>query len=302
MSHLAQNSIIRRMDKQPVILVHGGAGAWEEDLKRLAAGKLACRDAAKAGQEVLLAGGSALDAAEVAVRVMEDSPALDAGRGSYLNARGEIEMDAMIMDGRTLDIGAVAAVKRMRYPISLARELLSLPDTNFLVGPGAESFADSIGFPRCEHEDLLVDPAAWQDEIPATSNDTVGSVARDKEGNLAAATSTGGTRAKLPGRIGDSPLVGSGAFADNHSAAVSATGRGEELMKLVISKLVCDYVSAGLTANEACQAAIRQLGRRMNGRGGLIAIDFNGRVGFGYNTYAMPYAYVIGEEDIVIGQ
>ena len=135
------------MLKKPVIIVHGGAGPWE-DLDRLQPGQIACEAAAQAGQKVLLDGGSALDAVEVAVRVLEDSPALDAGRGSYPNARGEIEMDAMIMDGRTLDIGAVAAVQRMRYPVSLARELLSVQDTNFLVGPGAESFADSIGFQR----------------------------------------------------------------------------------------------------------------------------------------------------------
>lgn len=297
-----QNSIIRRMFKIPVILVHGGAGAWEEDLKRLADGKLACEDAARAGQAVLLDGGSSLDAVEVAVRVMEDSPVLDAGRGSYLNARGEIEMDAMIMDGRTLEIGAVAAVQRMRYPISLARELLSLHDTNFLVGPGAESFADSIGFPRCDHEDLAVNLASWGGETTAPTSDTVGAVALDVAGNLAAATSTGGTRGKRPGRIGDSPLVGSGAYADNLSAAVSATGQGEALMKIVISKLVCDFVSAGLNAHDACRAAMRYFGRRVNGQGGLIAVDTQGRVGFAYNTFAMPYAYVIGDEEITVGR
>ena len=162
MPHQNQNSIIRWMKNKAVILVHGGAGAWEEDLNRLKAGRIACEAAAQAGQAVLLGGGSALDAAEVAVRVLEDGPSLDAGRGSYPNARGEIEMDAMIMDGRTLDIGAVASVQRMRYPISLARELLSLHNTNFLVGLGAESFADSVGFPRCDHEDLIVDPASWE--------------------------------------------------------------------------------------------------------------------------------------------
>ncbi len=290
------------MQTKPVIVVHGGAGAWEEDLKHLAAGKLACQEAAKAGQVVLLDGGSALDAVEVAVRVMEDSPVLDAGRGSYLNARGEIEMDAMIMDGRTLEIGAIAAVQRMRYPISLARELLALHDTNFLVGPGAESFADSIGFPRCDHEDLVVDPASWGSETAAPTSDTVGAVARDIGGNLAAATSTGGTRGKRPGRIGDSPLAGSGAYADNLSAAVSATGQGEALMKIVISRLACDFVSAGLDAHDACRAAIRYLGRRVDGQGGLIAVDAQGRVGFAYNTFAMPYAYVVSEDEIILGR
>lgn len=289
------------MLKKPVIIVHGGAGPWE-DLDRLKPGQIACEAAAQAGQKVLLDGGSALDAVEVAVRVLEDSPALDAGRGSYPNARGEIEMDAMIMDGRSLDIGAVAAVQRMRYPVSLARELLSLPDTNFLVGPGAESFADSIGFPRCEHEDLIVDPTAWDPDAVGPMSDTVGAVARDAEGNLAAATSTGGTRAKLPGRVGDSPLIGAGAYADNLNAAVSATGRGEELMKILASKLVCDFVSAGLEAQDACQSAIRILDNRVNGKGGLIAIDGNGLIGFAYNTNAMPHAYAIGDSSITVGQ
>lgn len=290
------------MQTKPVLVVHGGAGAWEEDLKRLVAGKDACKEAAEAGQVVLLDGGSALDAVEVAVRVMEDSPALDAGRGSYLNARGEIEMDAMVMDGRTLDIGAVAAVKQIRYPISLARELLALINTNFLVGSGAEAFADSIGFPRCDHNDLLADPSIWNSGSSGQTNDTVGAVALDAGGNLAAATSTGGTRAKLPGRVGDSPLVGAGAYADNLSAAVSATGRGEDLMKILISKLVCDFVAAGLAAQDACQSAIRLLDKRVSGQGGLIAIDVQGRIGFAYNTYAMPYAYVIGETSITVGQ
>lgn len=290
------------MQNEPVILVHGGAGAWEETLERLKVGKAACEAAAKAGQSVLLQGGSALDAAEAAVRVMEGDPSLDAGRGSYLNLQGEIEMDAMIMDGRTLDIGAIAAVQGICYPISLARALLTLENTNFLVGSGAESYAESIGIPRCNHEELLVDPAFWENEAGAPTSDTVGAVVRDGAGNLAAATSTGGTRGKLPGRIGDSPLVGSGAYADNLSAAVSATGRGEQLMKIVISKLVCDFVAAGLPAQGACTSAIHLLGKRVNGQGGLIAVDRNGRIGFAYNTYAMPYAYAIGESAVIVGQ
>ena len=290
------------MKKNPVVLVHGGAGAWEADLKRLEAGRNACDAAALAGQTVLLDGGSALDAVEVAVRVMEDSPALDAGRGSYLNANGEVEMDAMIMDGLTLGLGAVAAVRRVLYPISLARELLAVDGTNFLVGYGAELFADSIGFPRCEHSELLVDPSIWGNQPAGITRDTVGAVALDREGNLAAATSTGGTRAKLPGRVGDSPLIGSGGYADNLTAAVSATGRGEDLMKILISKQVCDFVAAGLPAHEACQAAMRMLDQRVGGAGGVIAVDAAGRIGVAYNTYAMPYAYAVGADSVAGGQ
>jgi beta-aspartyl-peptidase (threonine type) len=290
------------MQKDFVILVHGGAGAWEQAPGRLEFAKEACRAAAQAGQLVLLDGGSALKAAEAAVRVLEDDPNLDAGRGSYPNIRGDIEMDAMIMDGRTLDIGAVAAVQRIRHPISLALTLLTVENTNFLVGTGAEVYADEIKFPRCEHNDLLADPAFWSSETEIVTSDTVGAVVRDSPGNLAAATSTGGIRGKLSGRVGDSPLVGSGAYADNLTAAVSATGRGEGLMKIVISKLVCDFVAAGLSAQEACQAAINHLDERVQGEGGLIAIDNQGRIGFAYNTTAMPYAYAMGSGAIIIGQ
>ncbi len=289
------------MQKKPVIVVHGGAGSWQEDLVRLQVGLEACEVAARAGQAILLDGGSALDATEVAVRVLEDSPALDAGRGSYPNAQGLIEMDALIMNGRTLAIGAVAAVQRVRYPISLARELLNIDDVNILVGHGAEQFADRIGFPRCELEDLLVDPVQWSRTTSNPISDTVGAVAFDNKGDLASATSTGGTKAKLPGRVGDSPLVGCGGYADNLTAAVSATGRGEDLMRLVISKQVCDFVGAGLSAQDACQAAINLLERRVNGRGGLIAIDAKGQVGFAFNTFAMPCAYAIGDAPISRG-
>jgi beta-aspartyl-peptidase (threonine type) len=290
------------MKNIPTILVHGGAGPWEKDPRRLIFAKTACKIAVQTGQAVLLDGGNALDAVEAAVRVLEDDPTMDAGRGSYLNAHGEIELDAMIMDGRTLNIGAVASVKRVRNPISLARTLLALENTNFLVGIGAESYADSIDFPRCNFEDLLVDPDFWLNDSNGLTSDTVGAVARDAFGNLAAATSTGGTRGKLPGRVGDSPLVGSGAYADNLSAAVSATGHGEDLMKIVISKLVCDFVTAGLSAREACISAIRILDKRVGGSGGLIAVDKDGEVGFAYNTNAMPLAYATGEDAIKTGQ
>jgi beta-aspartyl-peptidase (threonine type) len=289
------------MQKDPVIVVHGGAGAWEQAPERLVLAKKACHTAAQAGQTVLLKGGTALDAVEVAVRMLEDDPNLDAGRGSYPNVQGEIEMDAMIMDGRSLDIGAVAAVQKIRNPISLARTLLTVENTNILVGTGAASYADSIKFQRCDTKDLLVDPALWSGEAENPTRDTVGAVVRDIYGDLAAATSTGGTKGKRPGRIGDSPLVGSGAYADNLSAAVSATGRGEELMKIVISKLVCDFVAAGLSAQEACHAAIRNLDKRVKGQGGLIAVDKGGGIGIAYNTTAMPWAYAIGRGAIVGG-
>jgi beta-aspartyl-peptidase (threonine type) len=276
------------------IVVHGGAGAWELGSKRLHVGRVACDEAALAGHAVLKAGGSALDAVETAVRILEDCPALDAGRGSYLNKLGEVEMDALIMDGKTLNMGAVASIQHVRYPISLARRVMTDTEHAFLVGRGADAFANQIGFPRCSVEDLIVPNDDDYADASGPLGDTVGAVAMDAEGNLASATSTGGTRNKMPGRVGDSPLVGSGGYADNWSAAVGATGQGESIMKVVLSKRVCDLVSDGLLAQAACEAAIRLLEERVGGECGLIAVDAQGNVGVARNTTAMPYAFVVG--------
>lgn len=301
---------------KPAIVVHGGAGAWKLRSGRLPQAIAACEEAAAAGREMLRDGGPALKAVEIATRILEDCPVLDAGRGSYLNANGEVEMDAILMDGRTLNIGAVAAVQRVLHPISLARHVLDYEEHNFLVAKGAEAFADLVGFPRCDVTDLLVGEELdrfhllQEDDGYKTADifseegtmGTVGAVAIDLDGNLAVATSTGGTRKKLPGRVGDSPLVGSGAYADNWHAAASATGHGEALMKIVITKRVCDFVADGLGAQAACQAAIQVLADRVSGKGGLIAIDREGKVGVAYNTDAMPHAFAIGDDAIVSGQ
>ena len=301
---------------KPVIVVHGGAGRWNDSEYRLEEAVLACRNAAKVGQSALMDGGTALDAVEASVRILEDAPVLDAGHGSYLNAAGQIEMDALIMDGETMDLGAVAAVQLIRNPISLARRVMTESKHNFLVASGAEAFANAIGFPRCSLSDLLnaeqlellrsgivMDQSVPQllpdDEM--LPGDTVGAVALDINGNLAAATSTGGTKAKQPGRVGDSPLVGSGAYADNWTAAVSATGYGEALMKVLISKRVCDFVADGLSTQKACEAAIDVLHERVNGQGGLISVDVRGRIGVAYNTMAMPHAYARNGEPITDG-
>jgi beta-aspartyl-peptidase (threonine type) len=285
------------------IIVHGGAGNWALSTERRNEALQACIAAAETGRAVLLRGGSALDAVEAAVNILEDCPVLDAGRGSYPNAEGDVEMDALIMDGRDLSMGAIAAIRRVRHPISLARRVMLDSGHNFLVGAGAEAFADNIDFPRCAIEDLLVDES-YADALAApvetaALGDTVGAVALDLKGNLAAATSTGGTANKLPGRVGDSPLVGSGAYADNWTAAVSATGHGEDLMRVVISKRVCDFVGAGLSAQSACESAIRVLEERTGGEGGLIAVDARGQVGYAYNTGAMPHAYAVGDAPVV---
>jgi len=304
----------------PVILVHGGAGAWELTTKRFAQAKDVCQIAAKAGYDVLLAAGSSLDAVEAAVRILEDSPILDAGRGSYLNAAGDIEMDALIMDGATLELGAVAAVNGILNPISLARCVMEKSEHSFLVSNGAETFAQDMDFQPVDLDDLMT-PSQKEtcrsikeshssesaNQVNASSlaksvtGDTVGAVAIDSAGNLAAATSTGGTKGKHPGRVGDSPLVGSGAYADNWTAAVSATGHGESLMRVVISKRVCDLISLGLSSQKACEAAIDILNERVKGQGGVIGIDLRGQIGIAYNTVAMPHAYSSQVSGIVVG-
>ena len=293
---------------EPIIVVHGGAGPWAINQNLLNHAVADCGKAAAKGQEILLLGRSAVDAVEQAVRLLEDSPLLDAGRGSFLNLNGDIEMDALIMDGATLELGAIASVQNVQHPISLARRLMTDSTHNLLVGRGAEEFADSIGFPRCQFEDLLANDPELEALLAATNaeslseGDTVGAVAMDAHGNVACATSTGGTRGKHPGRVGDSPLVGSGGYADNWSAAVSATGKGEALMRVVISKRVCDFVADGLSAQKACEAAIQLLEERTQGAGGLIAVDIRGRIGIAYNTGGMPHAYAVGQSAVEAGR
>jgi beta-aspartyl-peptidase (threonine type) len=289
---------------QSAIIVHGGAGAWKEGSERMEPALEACREAALHAQQLLLKGASALDAVEAATRILEDCPVLDAGRGSYPTQSGSVEMDALIMDGETLDMGAVGAIELVRNPISLARHIMCECEHAFLVGRGADAFAEEIKFPRCRLEDLLTRPTndGKQDARRQQTMGTVGAVARDTQGNLAAAVSTGGTANKRSGRLGDSPLVGSGAYADNWTAAATATGYGEALMKVVISRRVCEFVAAGLPAREACQAAIRLLEHRVQGQGGIIAIDARGNVGHAFNTEAMPYAYTRGNEPVQSGK
>ena len=295
----------------PTIIVHGGAYDIPREVHQDHIE--GCRQAATIGWNVLARGGPAIEAVEVAVRTMEDNPTFDAGYGSFLNAAAEVEMDAIIMDGRDLNFGAVAAVQRVRHPVTVARLVMTESEHAMLAGPGAEAFARQHGLPACSPEELLVgrelerwraaqadaDPHAWEpfgidpDKRPGTiPSDTVGAVALDADGNLAAATSTGGTFNKLPGRVGDSPLVGCGAYADNRTGAVSATGFGEALMKIVISKTACDFIARRLTAQEAANAAIALLAERTTGQGGLIVLDRMGRVGIAHNTPYIAHAIV----------
>jgi len=248
----------------------------------------------------LLNHNSALDAVEVAVRCMEDNPAFDAGVGSVLNAEGEIELDAAIMDGRTLNAGAVAAVKNVKNPVSLARKVMENSDHVFLVGEGANKFAALQGFEKFDGLLVKRELSRWKKLHKkyretmkfSDNNGTVGAVAIDAYGNIAAATSTGGTPFKLPGRIGDSCLIGCGLYADNKVGGVSATGYGESIIKVTLSRVICELLEKGLTAQKAAEQSVKMLEKKINGRGGVIVLERKANVGVFYNTPKMARAYM----------
>ncbi len=290
---------------RPSIIVHGGA--WDIPKETHDAHKRGCSAAAERGYEVLTGGGSALDAVETAVRLMEEDTTFDAGIGSFLNRDGEVELDAMIMEGGSLRFGAVAAVQNVPHPISLARQVMERTEHCMLVGDGAKRFAESIGMELVPTETLLVgrerqrleeirkDKGFHARQVFAEKGEkkgTVGAIALDRNGNIAAATSTGGTPNKLAGRVGDSPLVGCGTYADNRSAGVSASGYGESLMKTVIARRVCERVEAGMSVDGAASEAIRYLGERVQGLGGVIALDKEGNPAFEHNTPHMAVSII----------
>ncbi|GBD09336.1 Isoaspartyl peptidase [Candidatus Thermoflexus japonica] len=294
---------------RPLLIVHGGAGTIPEE--RHAAAVEGCRRAARAGWSVLAAGGSALDAVEAAVRALEDDPTFNAGRGSVMTRAGTVEMDALIMDGVTLRAGAVAAVRRVCNPIALARAVMERTPHVLLVGAGAEALAALLGLPMADDAELVAprDRERWEalqrngppdlrevlTQALAEPMDTVGAVALDTAGHIAAAVSTGGMSNKWPGRVGDSALVGCGAYADDRIGAAVATGWGETLMRVVISKTACDFMALGLTAQAAVEAALHVLEERVQGRGGLIGVDRMGRIGIAHNTPHMAWAWTDGE-------
>jgi beta-aspartyl-peptidase (threonine type) len=312
------------------LIVHGGA--WDIPDDEVEEHRAGCRRALDAGWGVLAAGGSALDAVDAAVRALEDAPIFDAGVGSVLNRDGDVELDAAVMDGATLRSGAVAAVRRVRNPIALARRVLE-SHVVLLVGQGAERFAEAAGVPMCDPAELIVERERrrWEElrqrddyraqdafgarrgdrqtggqgagetlPLPVSSSpgfplehpgDTVGAVALDRYGHLAAGTSTGGTANKLPGRVGDSPLIGAGLYADDLSGGCSCTGWGEAIIKVLLAKTATDLVGAGHDPMEAARRAIDVLARRVGGLGGCILLDGQGRPGLAFNTPRMAYAY-----------
>ena len=318
------------------LIVHGGA--WDIPDDEVAEHQAGCRAALEAGWQVLEHGGAALDAVEAAVRVLEDAPIFDAGVGSVLNRDGDVELDAAIMDGPSLRSGAVAAVRRVRNPITLARRVLE-SQVILLVGQGAERFAVAAGLPLCDPAELIVERerARWQELLNqsdfrsqdafgarqegqakgenadahpfppsparplANPGDTVGCVALDRDGRLAAGTSTGGTANKLPGRVGDSPLIGAGLYADNQTGGCSTTGWGESIMKVLLAKTATDLIGTGNDPMAAARQAIDILARRVAGFGGCILLDSAGQIGFAFNTPRMAYAYRTEAGPIIVG-
>ncbi|MGD0988782.1 MAG: isoaspartyl peptidase/L-asparaginase [Candidatus Sulfotelmatobacter sp.] len=291
------------MSTNPVLVVHGGAWSMPDDMveKHIRG----VRNALTAGWRVLERGGAALDAIEEAVVIMEDDETFDAGRGSFLNRDGKVQLDALIMDGATLRAGGVGCVERLANPVRAARKILSESPHVYFVAEGAEQFAAEHGIKLCRNEDLVIpreverlheyqrDTAGHGDDLfaPTISHDTVGAVALDRDGNIAAATSTGGTLNKAPGRLGDSSLIGCGCYADNSSAAVSTTGWGEPIMKLVLAKWTADRVAAGNLPEWAAQEAINYLKQRLDGHGGIIVLNAKGQIGISHNTPRMAWAY-----------
>jgi beta-aspartyl-peptidase (threonine type) len=262
-------------------------------------------NALAAGWRVLERGGAALDAVEEAVVIMEDDETFDAGRGSFLNRDGRVQLDALIMDGATLRAGGVGCVERLRNPVRAARKILSESPHVYFVGEGAERFAAEHGILLCDNQDLIIpreiqrlreyqaESAQHGNDLfaPAISHDTVGAVALDGHGNIAAATSTGGTLNKAPGRLGDSSLIGCGCYANNESAAVSTTGWGEPIMKLVLAKWTADRIQAGNLPEWSAQEAMNYLKQRLNGHGGIIVLNPDGHIGIAHNTPRMAWAY-----------
>jgi L-asparaginase / beta-aspartyl-peptidase len=313
----------------PTLLVHGGA--WAIPADDAGAHEAGVRRALEFGHEILARGGTALDAVEAAVAILEDDPTFDAGCGSFLTSNGRVQLDALLMDGGRMKAGGVACVERLRNPIHAARLVLEKSPHVYFVGQGAEQFAYAHGMELIDNSELVLerercrlaeaqarraaglvdatfsgpgddkspetacDPGSQSrsplpsDDSPPEGHDTVGAVALDARGNLAAATSTGGTLNKTPGRVGDSSLIGCGCYADNLAAAVSLTGWGEPIMKLVLGKWATDRVAAGTAPEIAAREAIAYLYNRLGGHGGIILLSPDGRFGLAHNTPAMAW-------------
>jgi beta-aspartyl-peptidase (threonine type) len=277
------------------ILIHGGAGDVRAD--RLPEHIEGCRLAATEAARVLQGGGSALNAAQRAVEILEDDPHFNAGTGASLNSDGRIELDAAIMEGTLLRAGSVGALPPFQHPIAIARMVLNEGGHVMYAGEGAERFALARGFARSADDALITDIARerWEKVRDGGSSEgwaggTVGAVARDRHGTVVAATSTGGLINKAPGRIGDSPILGAGTYADDEAGACSNTGDGESVMRLCLAKTACEWMRTGMHPVDAARGAVRAMLSRTGGAGGIILVDRTGRMGFARTTRTMTWA------------
>lgn len=296
------------------LMIHGGAGTRQcmDTDPEPAAGLASLRAILEQGREILASGGSALQAVETCASLLEDDPRFNAGRGSVLNADGRVEMDAAIMDGRDLSAGAVAAVSNIANPVRLARLVLAHSPYVMLAGTGALRFAASCGLAQTP-DDYFMTEARLQQYLDARreaesrpdhagpgihpveeqDSGTVGAIARDLYGNLAAATSTGGVTNKPCGRVGDSPIIGAGVYADNASCAVSATGHGEAFMRTVLARAIAAYIELlDYDAARAARAGIDYLAARIDGQGGVIVIDSAGRCASRFTPGNMIHGWI----------
>ena len=301
------------------IAIHAGAGTISKE-EFTASMELEIRgalmQAVQAGHKVLSAGGSSLDAITLAITILEDSPHFNAGRGAVFNAEGRHELDASIMDGSNLEAGAVAGVQNIRNPILLARKIMTDSVHVMLMGEGAEVFARANGIEFADPDYFFTErrwqqlqkarnrekqDALLQSESPDRWLSTVGAVALDANGNLAAATSTGGMTNKRWGRVGDSPIIGAGTYADNRSCAVSATGHGEYFIRATVARDICSRVQyQGLDLASAADAVINGQLRDMGGDGGIIALDTKGNIALTFNTPGMYRASVDVEGNLEV--
>ena len=267
----------------PALIVHGGAGADPGGREELRGGM---RDAVAAGWRALAEGGTALDGVEAAVRSLEDHPRFNAGRGSVLTAAGTVEADASIMEGDRLRNGAVAAVSGVRNPITLARRILDAGRHSLFAGPGALARAQALGVPLCDPAELVTEQQRRR--LAALQAGTVGAVALDRRGTIAAATSTGGISGKLPGRVGDSALIGCGTYAETTLGGVSCTGDGEAIIRVTLARRALEILKSVGDPGQACEVALSVLVEEGGGQGGLILMDWRGRVGWARSTTLMP--------------
>jgi beta-aspartyl-peptidase (threonine type) len=295
------------------LMVHGGAGALDnvKDEKTAVRYLDSMRRILEHGRVVLELGGSALQAVEACATLLEDDPIFNAGCGSVLNENGKVEMDAAIMDGRDLAAGAVAAVENIANPVQLARLVMSKSEHVMLIADGAMRFADQCGMERVPENYFYTPDRVEQlkqarlrhkimldhDDHDSAGGDqkygTIGAIARDPLGNLAAATSTGGIVNKRMGRVGDSPIIGAGVYADNETCAVSATGYGEDFMRTVIAKTISDFIYLqDMDADTATLAGIEYLRKKVHGRGGVIVIDKHGYCASGFTTKKMIHGWI----------